>query len=301
MNRAGLITKGVGGEYTVICDNDTYICTARGVFRNRQITPFVGDHVIIDTNKNAIDSIKPRKNMLRRPPVANIDQVIVTMAAAQPAFHSGLLDRFLVLAAYEGIDAVICINKYDLHKGPDTAFLPYIRAGYPLVKLSAVTGLGFSELGRLMEGKLNVFAGPSGVGKSSLINALVPGADMEIGDISARLKRGKHTTRHAEILRIDAGHFDVEPGPDEQGGHGFSFVVDTPGFSSLEVEGIPAGDFAGLFLEFAPYLGQCKFSDCMHDKEADCAIKEQVGNAINHSRYESYLGFVRGVGTDKKR
>ncbi|MCL2404938.1 MAG: ribosome small subunit-dependent GTPase A [Defluviitaleaceae bacterium] len=276
MNREGLITKGVGGEYTVVCDNDTYVCTARGVFRNRQITPYVGDYVIVDTTKNSIDSIKPRSNMLRRPPVANIDQVIVTMAAAQPAFHEGLLDRFLVQAAYEGIDAVICINKYDLQKGPDTPYLPYIKAGYPVVKLSTVSALGFDELKSHMQGKLNVFAGPSGVGKSSIINALVPGADMEIGEISKRLRRGRHTTRHAEILRLDAG-----------------YVVDTPGFSSLEVEGIPARDFAGLFLEFAPYLGMCKFSDCMHDKETDCAVKAQVGDDIHLSRYNSYLGFVR--------
>jgi len=284
MNRAGLITKGVGGEYTVVCENETFICTARGVFRNRQITPYVGDYVIIDTNKRAIDSIEPRKNMLRRPPVANIDQVIVTMAAARPAFHAGLLDRFLVQAAYEGIDAVICINKYDLHKGPDTAFLPYIGAGYPVVRLSTVSGLGLDELRGLMEGKLNVFAGPSGVGKSSLINTLVPGANMEIGDISERLRRGKHTTRHAEILRLGDG-----------------YLVDTPGFSALEVEGIPAGEFAGLFLEFEPYMGQCKFSNCLHDKEVDCAVKAQVGGAIHPARYESYLAFVRGVGGERRR
>ena len=286
MHKPGLITKGVGGEYTVVCSGETYICTARGVFRNRQITPFVGDHVIVDTNKRAIDSIKPRKNMLRRPPVANIDQVIVTVAAAEPAFHGGLLDRFLVQAEYEDIAAVICINKYDLHKGPDTVFLPYIQAGYPVVKLSARSGEGLDELSSLMGGKLNVFAGPSGVGKSSLINALAPGADMEVGDISARLRRGKHTTRHAEILRLDGfGGDTAEP----------SFLVDTPGFSSLEVEGIPAGEFAGLFREFAPFIGQCKFSDCMHDKETDCAVKDQLGKAVYPSRYESYIGFIRGV------
>ena len=273
--KAGLITKGVGGEYTVACEDAVYICTARGVFRNRQVTPFVGDHVMIDPQKKSIDSIKPRKNVLRRPPVANIDQVIVTMAAAQPAFHAGLLDRFLVIAAYEGVDAVICINKYDLHKGPDV-YEPYAKAGYPLVKVSAATGHGLEDLLSIMEGKLNVFAGPSGVGKSSLINTLVPGAKMETGDISARLRRGKHTTRHAEILTLGTG-----------------YCVDTPGFSSLEVEGIPPEALSGCFPEFEPFFGQCKFSDCMHDKEQACAIKEQVGKAIHPPRYESYISFVR--------
>jgi len=290
VTKTGLITKGVGGEYTVVCDGDIYICTARGVFRNRQVTPFVGDHVTIDTNKCSIEDISPRKNMLRRPPVANIDQVIITMAAAQPAFNAGLLDKLLVIAAHEGIDAVICINKYDLHVGSDAAFLPYILAGYPLVKTSLEQNIkesknikesenvknGIHELKSLMDGKLNVFAGPSGVGKSSLINALIPSADMEIGDISVRLRRGKHTTRHAEILTLGAG-----------------YCVDTPGFSSLEAEGIPAEDYAALFPEFLPFIGQCKFSDCIHDRETHCAIKEQVGNAIYLVRYQSYLGFVR--------
>jgi len=275
----GLITKGIGGEYTVVCDDGVFICTARGVFRNRQITPFVGDHVVIDTHKKSIDNIKPRKNVLRRPPVANIDQVIVTMAAAQPAFHAGLLDRFLVLAAYEGVDAVICINKFDLHKGPDV-YDVYAQAGYSIIKVSAATERGLDKLVSIMNGKLNVFAGPSGVGKSSIINALVPDAAMETGDISARLGRGKHTTRHAEILTLGTG-----------------YVVDTPGFSSLEVEGIPAEALSGCFPEFETYIGQCKFSDCLHDKEMDCAVKKQVGKTIHPSRYESYVSFVRNDST----
>lgn len=275
MNKAGLIIKGVGGEYTVVCDDGVYICTALGVFRNRQITPFVGDHVEIDSNKKAIIKIKPRVNILRRPPVANIDQVIVTMAAAQPAFHPGLLDRFLVIAAYENVNAVICINKYDLFKGQDFT-LPYIQAGYTVAKVSKETGMGLDNLRSIMEGKLNVFAGPSGVGKSSLINTMIPGAKMETGDISTRLGRGKHTTRHAEILNMGTG-----------------YCVDTPGFSSLEADDIPVEAIGGCFLEFEPFLGQCKFSNCLHDTERDCAVKEQVGVAIHPARYSSYLGFIR--------
>ena len=283
---SGLITKGVGGEYTVNTANGVYICTARGVFRNRQITPFVGDRVQIDPAKKSVEIIEPRKNVLKRPPVANIDQVIVTMAAASPAFHGGLLDRFLVLAGYEGVDAVICINKYDLHNREDFT-VPYVLAGYPVIKVSAATGAGMDDLLAIMGGQsnasdtlsdpiLNVFAGPSGVGKSSLINMLIPEAAMETGDISVKLKRGKHTTRHAEIHSLGAG-----------------FCVDTPGFSSLEVDAIPTQAFSGLFPEFAAFVGECKFSDCLHDKERDCAVKKQVGKGVHPSRYESYLGFVR--------
>jgi len=312
MNKAGLITKGVGGEYTVVCEDGIYICTALGVFRNRNITPFVGDHVVIDSNKKAIIKIEPRMNLLRRPPVANIDQVIVTMAAAKPAFHGGLLDRFLVLAAYENVSAVICINKYELFQGPDFC-QPYAQAGYPVVKVSAETGLGLDELRGLMEGKLNVFAGPSGVGKSSLINSIIPNANMETGDISQRLGRGKHTTRHAEILPLentnhshrhdsDIKASNIKP-PHETGSHTHSkgYCVDTPGFSSLEVDDIPIEAFSGCFLEFEPFLGLCKFSNCLHDTERDCAVKEQVGAAIHPSRYESYLAFIRRDTTSRPR
>jgi len=273
--RHGFITKSIGaGEFTVACGDDLYICTARGVFRNKKVTPVVGDHVIIDINKKSIDTLKPRKNELRRPPVANIDQVIITVAAVEPAFHAGLLDRFLVIAEHEGIDIAICVNKFDLYKGAGTVFMPY-KAHYPMIFASTVTGCGLDDLRGIMAGKLNVFAGPSGVGKSSLINAVVPGASMETGDISERLKRGKHTTRHAEILKTATG-----------------YCVDTPGFSSLEVEGIPARDIAGLFPEFLPYTGQCKFNDCMHERERDCAVKAQVGEMISPARYESYCKFI---------
>ena len=282
MNKSGLITKGVGGEYTVVCDDGVYICTARGVFRNQQITPFVGDHVEIDVEKMSIQIIKPRKNVLRRPPVANIDQVIITMAAAEPKFHAGLLDRFLVIAAYENIDAVICINKYDLHKGPDI-YSHYAKVGYPLLYVSTITNKGLDKLKKITEYKLSVFAGPSGVGKSSLINVLIPDAQMETGVISKRLQRGKHTTRHAEILVKDTG-----------------FVVDTPGFSSLDVDDIPKEALSSCFPEFEPFFGLCKYNNCIHDTEKDCAVKDNVGTTIHPKRYESYIGFLRTNCADKK-
>ena len=286
-DKEGVIIKGVAGVYTVRAEGGHYTCTARGVFRNRDIVPMVGDEVNfaatgIDEksgeNIGTIHTIKPRRNALRRPAAANIDQVIITMAAAQPAFQPGLLDRFLVLAAFEGIETVICINKADLDKSR-AVYEPYQQAGYILVFTSLKTGAGLDELRSLMAGKLNVFAGPSGVGKSSLINAICAEARQETGDISAKLKRGKHTTRHAEILQLkneeDAG-----------------YCVDTPGFSSLETGDIPRRAMPRLFKEFTPFLDGCRFSDCMHDREKDCAVKAQVGVGIARSRYESYLKMI---------
>ncbi|MCL2605500.1 MAG: ribosome small subunit-dependent GTPase A [Defluviitaleaceae bacterium] len=275
--------------YTVLTGDGYYPCTARGIFRNKKITPLAGDKVqiLVESEQTAtITSIEPRKNALIRPAVANIDQVIVTLSVKQPAFHAGLLDRFLVLAAHAGIDAVICINKCDLmqrtSEGIPPMFMPYKTAGYPIIFTSRNDPDGIDALREIMADKLTVFAGPSGVGKSSLINALLPHAKQEIGDISAKLKRGKHTTRAAEILLLGEG---TENG----------FVVDTPGFSSLEIEAIPPRDMASYFKEFVPFLGQCRFNDCLHsthDGIEDCAIKAQVGKTIHPARYESYLKMV---------
>ena len=282
MNRDGIIVKGVGGAYTVQADGIAYVCNARGVFRNRNTTPLIGDYVTIsvtdqDKKIGTLHTIKPRKNELIRPPVANIDQVIITVATAQPAFNAGLLDRFLVLAEYEDIPILICVNKTDL-AGEDDSFAPYIQAGYPLVYTSisdSSLSKGLTDLRAHMAGKTNVFAGPSGVGKSSLINALMPKLDLQTGELSTKLGRGKHTTRHSEIFPL--------------GGVGDGFCVDTPGFSSIEIDAIPKDKLPLLFREFAEYYGDCKFANCMHNRENHCAVKEQIGQGINPARYESYL------------
>ena len=282
----GIITKGVGGAYTIFAEGKSYICNARGIFRNRKTTPLVGDYAIIsvtdeDNQKGTLHTIKPRKNQLRRPPVANIDQVIITVATARPAFNAGLLDRFLVLVAHEDIDVLICVNKSDIAK-KDDSFSPYIAAGYPLVYTSAIDlhSDGLADLRRHMAGKVNVFAGPSGVGKSSLINALSPKLTLATGDLSTKLGRGKHTTRHSEIFALSENAAD-------------GYCVDTPGFSSLETETIPRSRLPVLFREFPPFSDGCRFVDCLHYQERDCAVKEQVGQGISPLRYESYVKILQ--------
>ncbi|MCL2372678.1 MAG: ribosome small subunit-dependent GTPase A [Defluviitaleaceae bacterium] len=308
----GIIIKGVAGKYTVRTASGLHECYARGVFRNKKITPMVGDEVIIAGE--VLQQIKPRKNELLRPMVSNIDQVIVTMTKHQPAFNAGLLDRFLAAAQYAGIPALICLSKAPcpLAGGPprgavhdallsasrpcserefcgvcegaaavsaEDEFLPYVMAGYKVVYASAHGGWGLDDLRAAMAGKVNVFAGPSGVGKSSLINALMPGLGLETGDISKKLGRGKHTTRHTEIFPL---------GDSDRAG----FCVDTPGFTAIENDNIPRGEMAGLFIEFLQYLGQCKFRDCLHDKEMGCAVKAAVGEGIHPQRYASYLKMI---------
>ncbi|MCL2189505.1 MAG: ribosome small subunit-dependent GTPase A [Defluviitaleaceae bacterium] len=301
MNKDGLITKGVGGLYTVRTPDGDYFCSARGAFRNKKISPLVGDNVEITIESEAersgaISVIYPRRNVLTRPAVANIDRVIVTASAAQPAFNAGLLDRLLVLVARAGISAVICITKCDLldpkntlcgvSLADDPLFLPYSMAGYPLFFTSTQGAFheGLTSLRAEMAGHISVFAGVSGAGKSSLINALLPNAKLETGEISTKLKRGKHTTRAAEILPLGNTPKD-------------GYVVDTPGFSSLEIDTIPPREMATYFIEFAPYAGECKFNDCLHgthDKEQDCAVKREIGDKIHPERYKAYVKMIGG-------
>ncbi|MCL2047719.1 MAG: ribosome small subunit-dependent GTPase A [Defluviitaleaceae bacterium] len=273
---SGTIIKGVGGAYTVLAENEIYTCTARGIFRNKKIVPLVGDRVEIEITEQekkiaTLHTIKPRENELRRPPAANIGQVIITMATTQPDFNAGLLDRFLLLAEYENIPVLICINKTDLS---ETTFDVYKEAGYPLVYTCALSENGLDALREKMSGKVNLFAGPSGAGKSSLISALT-GLSLETGEISRKLKRGKHTTRHTELIALG------EPAD--------GYCFDTPGFTSLDLEHIQKNELAPLFREFRPFLYECKFNNCMHIRETDCAVREQVGKAISKERYESYV------------
>ena len=291
----GTIIKGIGGFYYIDTENGVYECRARGKFRKEKITPLVGDYVeisVIDDSKKtgSLDEIMPRKNMMIRPKVANVDQVVIVFAAVSPDINVDLLDRFLVLAAKQNIEAIICINKIDLDT--EEKYKPivdvYRKSGYRTIAVSAFENINTDELRSIFEGKITAFAGPSGVGKSSIANILNPALNAETGDLSLKIERGKHTTRHAELMEIFEN----------------SYIVDSPGFTSLSIEDILPEELENYFPEFKEYLGQCYYTGCSHVKEPDCAIKEHVGEEIPQERYDRYLFFyneLKNVYRERKR
>lgn len=225
-----------------------------------------------------------RKSLLRRPAVANVDQVVLTFAAAQPDLHPLLLNRFLVLAEWSDIPSIIiCVNKMDLAKSKD--FLSDYENLYPIIRVSAKEQEGIGELRKCLAGKVTVFAGPSGVGKSSLLNALDSGLKLVTGDVSEKILRGRHTTRVAELLPYEGG-----------------FIADTPGFSAMELSELESAELAGYFPEFIPYLGKCRFSPCTHSHEPDCAVKRAVeGKEISSERYEAYVSILEEISKKSTR
>ncbi|MEZ3434321.1 MAG: ribosome small subunit-dependent GTPase A [Lachnospiraceae bacterium] len=277
----GKIVKGIAGFYYVhVVESGVYECKAKGIFRKEGMKPLIGDNVeieILDKNdrEGNITDILPRKNELIRPAVANIDQALVVFAAAKPNPHFNLLDRFLVMMESKSIPVILCFNKRDAAKEQDIRRIQEIYAGCgcPVIFTSVKRRTGIEMLFGLLEGKTTAIAGPSGVGKSSLINLLSPGAHMETGSISRKTSRGKHTTRHSELLFID----------------GDTYIMDTPGFSSLYVNDFEKEELKYYFREFGPYEGKCRFHGCGHIHEPDCAVKEAVISGKIHTvRYEDY-------------
>lgn len=289
----GKIIKGIAGFYYVyVAESGLYECKARGVFRKEKEKPLVGDDVeieILDEKEMTgnITELYPRKNELVRPASANIDQALVVFAVTEPSPHFNLLDRFLVMMEYKEIPVVLCFNKKDIAEDPQIEELEmiYRGCGYPVIFTSAEKEENIQELKEMLSGKTTVIAGPSGVGKSSLINRLQENVRMETGGISRKIARGKHTTRHAELIAIDD----------------HSYIMDTPGFSSLYVHDFEKEELKYYFREFTEYEGLCRFHGCSHIHEPGCAVKEAVEDGKIHKvRYEDYLEVYKEL-QDKKK
>ena len=277
----GKIIKGIAGFYYVYTgEAGLYACKAKGIFRKEKIKPLVGDDVEIEVTheedrEGNITRILPRKNTLIRPAVANIDQALVIFAITKPKPNLPLLDRFLVTMEQRKIPALICFNKEDMADEEACCSLRkiYEAAGYELIFTSAAEEKGVEELKAHLKGKTSTVAGPSGVGKSSLVNLLAPYAQMETGEISEKIDRGKHTTRHSELLMIDED----------------SFIMDTPGFTSLYLEDMEKEELGTYFPEFAAYEPFCKFGGCSHINEPKCGVKEALSlGKISQQRYDDY-------------
>ena len=278
----GKIIKGIAGFYYVNgVEFGVYECKAKGIFRKEKQKPLVGDNVEIEvldeeTMTGNITALLPRKNELIRPAVANVDQALVVFAVTRPSPHFNLLDRFLVMMERQDIPVVLCFNKEDIAEDEQVEKLRsvYEGCGYPCVFTSALEERNIEKIKELLKGKTTVIAGPSGVGKSSLINILNPDAKMETGDISSKIERGKHTTRHSELFTIAQD----------------SYIMDTPGFSSLYVNDFEKEELKYYFPEFDPYEGTCRFLGCDHVHEPDCAVKAAVeAGEIHEIRYKDYL------------
>lgn len=308
---AGLIVKALSGYYYVLSEDDQVTtsiqCRARGIFKKRGVSPLVGDRVVYELTENGegtVDEILPRSSELVRPPVANVELVVLVFAVQEPALNLQLLDKFLVHTESAGLDTIICLTKQDLisaEEGEKPApakgeLSPggmghiidlYESIGYRVIATSAKCGIGVDSVLERLAGRISVFAGQSGVGKSSLLNAMVPGLQLETNQISMRLGRGKHTTRHVELIRLSNG----------------GLVADTPGFSQLDFLQIEeAEELGSCFREFQPYAADCKFRGCLHQHEPDCKVIEaKERGMIAESRYDNYLQFLGEIKDRKRR
>src|SRR5690625_947874 len=291
----GRIMKALSGYYYVKSDSDgkVYACKGRGLFRNQNISPLVGDYVTFDQTNDAegyITKINPRKNEFVRPPIANVTQAVIVNAANQPTFSPLLLDRFLVMAEFKGVIPVIIITKKDLATDKQKKRVKeykqdYEQLGYKVMFLSLMEEADLEKLVRFFEGEMTVLMGQSGVGKSTLLNVINPDLQIKTGEISQSLGRGRHTTRHVELIEINNG-----------------LVADTPGFSALELTELEAVELSDTFIEMKELKGECRFRGCLHKKEPHCSIKQAVEAGQSESfRYEHYLKFLEEIQSRKPR
>ena len=270
----GVIIKNISNDYTVRVNDTDYICKPRGKFRLNNVSPLVGDIVNIDEINNYILEILPRRNSLVRPPIANVDQAVIVMSIADPDFSDNLLDKLLTVITFNKIKPIICFTKFDLLKDDERNSKEKFVNYYKTIGYSVYKNTELEELKLIFKNKVTVFTGQSGAGKSTLLNRLAPQLNLKTDEISKALGRGKHTTRHVELINVCEG-----------------LIADTPGFSSLDFNGMTNMDIRDTFKEFTMF-STCPYQDCMHDKEKECSLKDQVGNTILDSRYNNYIKFI---------
>lgn len=278
----GRVIKLISNKWTVENKGEYYECSSIGKFRYQKVSPLVGDIVEFDEKDNIIKKILPRKNELVRPPVANVDQALILVSCKEPNFSSNLLDKMLVVIEYNNVKPVICFTKYDLLE--ETMEIDEIISYYKSIGYEVYINNELSDIKKILNGKLSVLTGQTGVGKSSLLNKLKTDLNLATGEISKALGRGRHTTRHVELLEIEGG-----------------LVADTPGFSSLDFIGMDKNDIKDNFIEFYANQDKCKYKDCVHIKEDGCYIKGLVNSGkIRNTRYENYKKFIESL-EEKKR
>jgi len=278
MIKTGQIIRSLSGFYDVKTDTGIVTCRGRGSLRHEGVSPLTGDMVEITVaqGKGMIEKILPRKNRFIRPAVANIDQLVVFAANANPVTEPFLIDRVAAIAGDQNVEVIICVNKCDLDPAEDLVRI-YKSAGYPVILASAETGIGVEQLRNVLKGRFSAFTGNTGIGKSSMLNALSPGLMLNTGEVSQKLGRGRHTTRHVELYALDED----------------TFVIDTPGFSSFDTEQMDVilkENLQYAFPDFASHIGKCQFRDCSHRREPGCSVVAALcAGKIEKTRYESYL------------
>lgn len=274
----GRILRSLSGFYDVALPEGVVTCRGRGTLRKERITPLTGDlvEITVERGKGMVETVLPRKNSFVRPAVANVDALVVFAANVNPITEPFLIDRVAAIAGNQGVDVIICINKCDLDPAENLRQI-YEKAGFPVICTSAKTGEGVQELKALLSGRLTAFTGNSGVGKSSILNVIHPDLALATGEVSEKLGRGRHTTRHVELYRLDAD----------------TYVADTPGFSSFDTDQmdiILKENLQYAFPDFGAYIGKCQFADCSHRREPGCAVRQAVEACeIGETRYDSYL------------